>query len=102
MPTSCLFRVCRSGSGGFGVFVGLGAFEAFDDDAGFDSFRRSPDALRFAVDDDADLLQVGFEPAGAAPRDLDTDAAEVLGFAAVGALTADAGATAGVSAFVGH
>src|SRR5688572_25885535 len=64
--------------------------------------RRRPHPLRLAVDHDANLLQVRLELTGRAPGDLDTDPAKILGLAAVSALTANLGTTAGISAFKWH
>ena len=84
------------------VLVGLGAFEALGDQAGAEGLGGSPDAFGLAVDQDADLLEVRLELASGTAGDLDADAAQVLGLAAVGALTANLGATAGINAFMRH
>src|SRR4051812_31290555 len=90
----------RQSGSGLRVLIGLRALKALDHQTRAEGLGGSPDAFSSAVDDDANLLEVRLELACRAAGDLDAHAAEVLGLAAVGALTADLGATACIYAFV--
>ena len=68
-----------SASGLLGGFVIT--FGRFFNQAEANGLGRDPDAADFAVDDRADLLDVGFEFALGLAGDLAADTAEILGLA---------------------
>jgi hypothetical protein len=74
----------------------------FDDQAVADGFGADLDADDPAVDDGADLLDIGPELSGGNAGDFGADAAEVFGLAAVGDLIAEAGFLSGKIAGAWH
>jgi hypothetical protein len=94
------FYIChgRLGGGWLCVFSTDGLY----DQSLLDGFGADAKADDIAVDDGAHLLDIGLEGASGDAGDLGADAAQVLGFAAMGDLIAEGGFLTGEIANAGH
>src|SRR5258708_3860380 len=100
MNVNCWSPALGSGCGNSGLDVF--ALDRLDDHAVADGLGADLDANDLAVDDGSDLLDVGAELAGSDAGDFGSDAAQVLGLAAMGDLVSEGGFLTGKMANAWH
>jgi hypothetical protein len=77
-------------------------FRRFDDKAHSDGLGGGFDSADLAIDDGADILDVGLEFSLGSAGDFDADAAKVLGLASIGFLPAVSGPASGKVTYACH